>query len=131
MAGVLRIDADKNWDYKDAVSGNGENVAAEGVMTPEDKNSSRVIIFGSYVMFSDTIMKYNSFNYSAYLMNVINTFADKEDVGITIESKSIDNTELGITDVATQITMLVVFVIIIPIAILVAGFVFWLRRRNR
>ena len=47
------------------------------------------------------------------------------------KSKSIDNTELGITDVATQNTMLVVFVIIIPIAILVAGFVFWLRRRNR
>ena len=66
-AGVLPIDADKNWDYKDAVSGNGENVAAEGVMTNEDKNSSRVIIFGSYVMFSDTIMKYNSFNNSAYL----------------------------------------------------------------
>ena len=130
-AGVLPIDADKNWDYKDAVSGNGENVAAEGVMTNEDKNSSRVIIFGSYVMFSDTIMKYNSFNNSAYFMNVINTIADKEDVGITIESKSIDNTELGITDVATQNTMLVVFVIIIPIAILVAGFVFWLRRRNR
>lgn len=82
-------------------------------------------------VFSDTIMKYNSFNNSAYFMNVINTIADKEDVGITIESKSIDNTELGITDVATQNTMLVVFVIIIPIAILVAGFVFWLRRRNR
>ena len=130
-AGVLPIDADKNWDYKDAVSGNGEYVAAEGVMANEDKNSSRVIIFGSYVMFSDTIMKYNSFNNSAYFMNVINTIADKEDVGITIESKSIDNTELGITDVATQNTMLVVFVIIIPIAILVAGFVFWLRRRNR
>lgn len=130
-AGVLPIDADKSWDYKDAITGNGENVAAEGVMTNEDKKSSRVVVFGSYVMFSDTIMKYNSFNNSAYFMNVINTIADKEDVGITIESKSIDNTELGITDVATQNTMLVVFVIVIPIAILVAGFVFWLRRRNR
>lgn len=130
-AGVLPIDADKSWDYKDAITGNGENVAAEGVMTNEDKKSSRVVVFGSYIMFSDTIMKYNSFNNSAYFMNVINTIADKEDVGITIESKSIDNTELGITDVATQNTMLVVFVIVIPIAILVAGFVFWLRRRNR
>lgn len=130
-AGVLPIDADKSWDYKDAITGNGENVAAEGVMTNEDKSSSRVIIFGSYVMFSDTIMQYNSFNNSAYFMNVVNTIADKEDVGITIESKSIDNTELGITDVATQNTMLVVFVIVIPIAILVAGFVLWLRRRNR
>ena len=100
-------------------------------MTNEDKKSSKVVVFGSYVMFSDTIMQYNSFNNSAYFMNVINTIADKEDVGITIESKSIDNTELGITDVATQNTMLVVFVIVIPIAILVAGFVFWLRRRNR
>lgn len=130
-AGVLPIDADKSWDYKDAITGNGENVAAEGVMTNEDKKSSRVVVFGSYVMFSDTIMQYNSFNNSAYFMNVINTIADKEDVGITIESKSIDNTELGITDVATQNTMLVVFVIVVPIAILVAGFVFWLRRRNR
>ena len=130
-AGVLPIDADKSWDYKDAITGNGENVAAEGVMTNEDKKSSRVVVFGSYVMFSDTIMQYNSFNNSAYFMNVINTIADKEDVGITIESKSIDTTELGITDVATQNTMLVVFVIVIPIAILVAGFVFWLRRRNR
>lgn len=130
-AGVLPIDADKSWDYKDAITGNGENVAAEGVMTNEDKKSSRVVVFGSYVMFSDTIMQYNSFNNSAYFMNVINTIADKEDVCITIESKSIDNTELGITDVATQNTMLVVFVIVIPIAILVAGFVFWLRRRNR
>lgn len=130
-AGVLPIDADKSWDYKDAITGNGENVAAEGVMSNEDKNSSRVVVFGSYIMFSDTIMKYNSFNNSAYFMNVINTIADKEDVGITIESKSIDNTELGITDVATQNTMLVVFVIVIPIAILVAGFVLWLRRRNR
>lgn len=130
-AGVLPIDADKSWDYKDAITGNGENVAAEGVMTNEDKKSSRVVVFGSYVMFSNTIMQYNSFNNSAYFMNVINTIADKEDVGITIESKSIDNTELGITDVATQNTMLVVFVIVIPIAILVAGFVFWLRRRNR
>lgn len=130
-AGVLPIDADKSWDYKDAITGNGENVAAEGVMTNEDKKSSRVVVFGSYIMFSDTIMKYNSFNNSAYFMNVINTIADKEDVGITIESKSIDNTELGITDVVTQNTMLVVFVIVIPIAILVAGFVFWLRRRNR
>lgn len=130
-AGVLPIDADKSWDYKDAITGNGENVAAEGVMTNEDKKSSRVVVFGSYVMFSDTIMQYNSFNNSAYFMNVINTIADKEDVGITIESTSIDNTELGITDVATQNTMLVVFVIVIPIAILVAGFVFWLRRRNR
>ena len=113
-AGVLPIDADKSWDYKDAITGNGENVAAEGVMTNEDKKSSRVVVFGSYIMFSDTIMKYNSFNNSAYFMNVINTIADKEDVGITIESKSIDNTELGITDVATQNTMLVVFVIVIP-----------------
>lgn len=130
-AGVLPVDADKDWDYKDAVSGNGENVAAEGVMTNEDKNSSRVIVFGSYIMFNDTIMQYNSFNNSAYFMNVVNTIADKEDVGITIESKSIDNTELGITDVATQNTMLVLFVIVIPIAILVTGFVLWLRRRNK
>ncbi len=130
-AGVLPIDVDEDWDYQEAISGEELNIAAEGVKTNTDEETSNVIVFGSYSMFNSSVMSYNSFNNSAYLMNVINTLSDKDDNSITIESKSLDSGELGITDVSTQNVMFAVFVVIIPIGILVAGMVIWLRRRNR
>ncbi|MCD8026134.1 MAG: GldG family protein [Clostridiales bacterium] len=130
-AGVLPIDADEDWDYQEAISGEELNIAAEGIKTNTDEETSNVIVFGSYSMFNSSVMSYNSFNNSAYLMNVINTLSDKDDNSITIESKSLDSGELGITDVSTQNVMFAVFVVIIPIGILVAGMVIWLRRRNR
>lgn len=130
-AGVQPYDADENWDYNDAISGEELNIAAEGVKTATDETSSRVVVFGSYTMFSSTIMQYNSFNNSGYLMNVINTIANRDDIGITIESKSMDSSELGVTDVTTQNMLLIIFVIVLPLGILVTGLVMWLRRRNR
>lgn len=130
-AGVQPYDFDENWDYQDAITGEPLNVAAEGVKTNNDEKSSRVVVFGSYTMFSETVMSYNSYNNSAYFMNVVNTIADKDDTGITIESKSFESAELGVTDVTTRSAMFAIFVIILPAAILVTGLIVWLRRRNR
>lgn len=130
-AGVQPYDPEEDWDYQEAVTGEPINVAAEGVLTNNDNESSRVIVFGSYEMFDQSIMSYNSFNNSTYFMNVINTVSDKEDMGITIESKSLESAELGVTDVATGNVLFAVFVIIIPVGILVMGIVMWLRRRNK
>lgn len=130
-AGVQPYDADENWNYQDAISGEPLNIAAEGVKTNSDDKSSKVLVFGSYMMFNPQILQFNSYNNSAYFMNVVNTAANKADSGITIESKSLDSAELGVTDVTTKNIMLALFVFIIPICILVTGLVVWLRRRNR
>jgi hypothetical protein len=130
-AGIFPLDADENWNYNDSITGNALNVAAEGVKTNTDEASSNVIVFGAYSMFSSSIMSYNSYNNSAYLMNVINTVADKDDTSITIESKSIDSGELGVTDVATSNVVMVIFVIVLPIAVIALGLVLWIRRRNK
>lgn len=130
-AGVQPYETEDDWNYMDAVAGEPLNVAAEGVLTNNEEESSRVIVFGSYMMFDETIMSFNSYNNSAYFMNVINTVSDKDDMGITIESKSLESEELGVTDVATGNVLLAVFVIIIPVGVLVMGIVMWLRRRNK
>ena len=130
-AGVQPYDVDEEWNYQDAIKGEPLNIAAEGVKTNNDEKSSRVLVFGSYAMFSEVMMSYNSFNNSAYFMNVVNTIADKDDTGITIESKSLESAELGVTDVTTQSVMIAIFVFILPAAILAAGLIVWLRRRNR
>ena len=129
--GVQPYSPEDDWDYRDAMTGEPLNIAAEGIITNNDDTSSRVIVFGTYMMFDETIMSYNSFNNSTFFMNMVNTIADKDDTGITIETKSLDSEELGVTDVTTQSVMFVIFVVIIPLAILVTGLVTWLRRRNK
>lgn len=130
-SGIYPVDADESWNYQEGIKGEALNIAAEGVKSNTDNSSSKVIVFGSFSMFSSDIMAYNSFNNSGYFMNMINTIADKDDAGITIQGKSMENAELGITDATTKNAMFVVFVILVPIAVLVTGIVMWLRRRNR
>lgn len=129
--GVVPYDREDDWDYKDSMTGEPLVVAAEGTKTGSDEVSSNVIVFGSFMMFDSELMSFNSYNNSAYFMNLVNTICDKDDVGITIESKSLESTELGVTDVSTTTVVLIVFVFVIPIAILVTGIILWLRRRNK
>ena len=130
-AGIFPLDADESWDYNDAVAGEPINVAVEATKSNTDEEASNLIVFGSYMMFSSTIMSYNSYNNSAYLINIFNTVSDKDDLGITIDTKSMDSTELGVTDVATRNIVMVIFVIVIPIAVIAIGLVLWIRRRNK
>lgn len=130
-AGIYPLDAEEDWDYNDAIKGEPICVAAEGVKSSTDETESRLVVFGSYVMFNSKIMSFNSYNNSAYLMNVINTVSGHDDTGITIETKSMESTELGVSDVSTRSVIMVIFVIIVPIVIIVIGVVFWIRRRNR
>lgn len=130
-AGIYPIDADENWDYNDAVKGEPICVAAEGVKSNTDETESKLVVFGSYIMFNENIMSFNSYNNSAYLMNVINTVSGHDDTGITIETKSIESAELGVSDISTTNGIMVVFVIIVPIAVIIIGLVLWIRRRNK
>lgn len=132
MAGVRPYESaqDANFDYQSAITGEPVNVAVKGTKANTEEIQSNVVMFGSYEMFSESLMTYNSFNNSAFFMNTVNTLADRDDLGITIEGKSMDNPTLGI-DLAAQNTLMVIFVIILPIATLTVGLVIWLRRRNK
>jgi len=129
-AGIMPYNPPEDWKYNDAVTGKAISVAAESVKSGNDAES-RVIVFGSDKIFSQQFLSINSFNNSAYLVNIFNTVGKKSDDSVTIESKSLNNTELGVTDAGTAAVMFVVFVIVIPVVILVIGLVTWLRRRNK
>jgi hypothetical protein len=130
-AGVYPLDADESWNYNDAITGEPLNIAAEGVKDGGETGSSRVIVFGSYMMFTKDVLKVNSFNNSAYLMNIVNTVSDKQDSGITIESKSLDNKELGVTDITTSNLLTIIFIVVVPAIVLIIGIIVWIRRRNK
>lgn len=130
-AGIYPLDAEENWDYNDAIKGEPISVAAEGIKSNTDETESKLVVFGSYMMFNSKIMNFNSYNNSSYLMNLINTVSGKDDTGITIETKTMESTELGVADVATRSIIMVIFVIVIPIAVIIIGLVLWIRRRNK
>lgn len=130
-AGIFPINAEEDWDYNDAVTGEPICVAAEGVKSGTDETESKLVVFGSYMMFNSNIMSFNSYNNSAYFMNVINTVSDHDDTGITIETKLMESAELGVSDVATRNIIMVVFVIVVPVAVIIIGLVLWIRRRNK
>lgn len=130
-AGIYPLDAEENWDYNDAIKGEPISVAAEGIKSNTDETESKLVVFGSYMMFNSKIMNFNSYNNSSYLMNLINTVSGKDDTGITIETKTMESTELGVADVATRSVIMVIFVIVIPITVIVIGLVLWIRRRNK
>lgn len=130
-AGIYPLDAEENWDYNDAVKGEPISVAAEGIKSNTDETESKLVVFGSYMMFNSKIMNFNSYNNSSYLMNLINTVSGKDDTGITIETKTMESTELGVADVATRSIIMVIFVIVIPISVIIIGLVLWIRRRNK
>ncbi len=129
-AGIMPYEPPEDWDYNDAVKGEKLSVAAESVKSGNGAES-RVVVFGSDKMFGKDFLSINSFNNSAFLINIFNTIGDKGDDSVTIESKSLKNTELGITDASTGAVMMIVFVIALPLTILVIGLVMWIRRRNK
>lgn len=122
--------SNSEWDYSSAITGEPLNIAVKGTQANSDSIESNVVVFGSFEMFSGSFMSYNSFNNSAFLVNTVNTLADRDNIGITIESKSMDNPTLGI-DLAGQNALMILFAIVVPIAVLVVGLVIWIRRRNR
>lgn len=129
-AGIEPLDHDEDWDYNKAVKGEAIAVAAEGTKASGD-STSRFIVFGSDRMLLQTLMQYNSFNNAAYVMNIFNTIADKDDETVVIEGKTMESAELGITDQSSTAVVFVIFVIVIPIGVIVLGIVLWILRRNK
>ncbi len=107
------------------------NIGAASMKTSEDgESASTLIVFGSSYMFYEGFLEATTFNNGDYFVNILNIHSDKEDAGLSIVPKAIDNPALGIY--ADQYEPLgIIFAIAIPILILIAGVVVWRLRRNK
>ncbi len=93
------------------------------------ENTSNVIVIGSSVSLSNTFMQSGVYGNSGYMLSLLNTISDRENVGVSIETKSLKSAELGITT-AQQRVLSLIFVVIVPVAILAVGIIIFIRRRN-
>ncbi len=106
------------------------NAAAIGTKKSGNDETSSVTVFGSGLIFSSGIISIPSYNNGAYLINLTNKLTDNTDEGIIIEGKNLELASLGIT--TDQINFIQVIVMFgIPLLIVIAAIVIWVRRRNR
>lgn len=96
--------------------------------TTETKSSNIIVIGSSYAVDSASLAR-STYGNSSYMLSLLNSVTGRGDVGISIESKTLAGEELGITS-AQLYTLSVLFVIVIPIIVLIAGIVIFVKRRN-
>lgn len=130
---VYRVESSDEPEYEDspnlvlgAVSTKGTESSSDDT---SDSKASHIAVIGSSVALSDTLLSSNSYGNSSYIISMLNTLIDRENVGVTIESKSLESEELGITTAQLRI-LSVIFIIIIPLGVLIVGIVIFIRRRN-
>ncbi len=111
-------------------------IAKKGTTASDDTDSSasetkesHIVVIGSSVAMSETLLKSNVYGNSTYILSAFNTLVNREDVGVSIEAKSLENPALGITS-AQIFTLGTIFIIAIPVGVLIAGIVIFVKRRN-
>lgn len=128
-AGILPKGADQNFDFAGNVSGPIPSVVVSAVKTDSGKDSNLAVI-ASYGALMPDYLSSNALNNSAYFVNMVNKMTNREDVGITIESKSIGGKELGINK-STADLIGIIMAIILPVGILIFGTIVFLKRKNK
>ncbi|MGN0558476.1 MAG: Gldg family protein [Acutalibacteraceae bacterium] len=132
QAGIMPFGTGEDFKPEDGLKNEVLNVAAVA-KTSSETTSSHLVVFGSDFMVSDSVFASTSFNNSAYTINLFNTLAERDDLGITIEGKTVENKELGLTSINDPFVVIISIFLrfILPLGILIAGLCVWLVRRNK
>ncbi len=122
-----------------AVVKNGDEISMPGTQTiamsmlkqnvDNPEKDIRIVVMGSYYSLADTSLLFSSYNMN-YTMNMFNWLVNRTDATVDISSKLMANNTLAIPDSATAWTLGVVIVAVIPLMVLAAGVVVWVRRRR-
>jgi hypothetical protein len=91
--------------------------------------SSHVLASGSTTAWNSSVLGNINIANSGYFLDLLGRLAGKEE-RFYIEDKTLGFSNLNIT-MAQLISLTLIFVVLVPLAVLVSGIVVWLRRRHR
>ena len=125
-------DSGDNWKPADDAERKQYSVIMQAVKTRFENNepiSSRIVAVGGMEFLSASFLQASQVNNLQLIMNIFNVSCDKE-AGITLTPKSYEVTTFDIND-AQKNTLTIVFVIVLPVALIITGIIIWLRRLHR
>ena len=125
-------DAPDDWTVEDATEKGPFDAAIIGKRTTYTgtlEKTSSVTVFGSYPMASSTLLMMSNCSNAEYLLDVFNTIS-QNDLKVNIVIKPLGVEPLNMTT-SDQLTIGVIFAIVLPLSVLIAGIVIWILRRNK
>ncbi|MGI5959602.1 MAG: Gldg family protein [Massiliimalia sp.] len=128
---AVPLDADASFDM-DSAEKQSYGIAVMGQRTRyegTDPFTSSVVVFGSLDLFNEQFISNAQYNNNEYTVNLMNQICGKEN-NVNISSVSFDADQLNVT-AAQAMVLMVIFLYVLPIAMIVVGVVVWLRRRNK
>ena len=133
---ILPVDADENWEVTDDTEKGPFVTLAVSVdsrYNSEDMQSyaSSVIMLSGVGVIDNSVINYNSVGNLQAVLKTIDRAVGREDNGISFDSRTVDTTTYS--DRVTQssvVVMQVIFLGLVPAAILITGAVIWIRRRR-
>ncbi|MDR0914660.1 MAG: GldG family protein [Oscillospiraceae bacterium] len=132
-SGVIPFTAEdtESFDYEGNVAGSPLNVAVAGIKQNENGVKSHLITWGSYYSVSQSAFEDASNNNKEYFLNMCNTLTGKGDtVTVDITSKS-SAIEYITVDAASGNAVRLIFMWIIPLAVLAIALVVYFVRRHK
>lgn len=129
---VKPLNAGDNWEPADDAEKQTLNAIVQSVKTRFEGTTpiqSRIVAIGGMELLANTFLTAAQANNSELIMNIFNVSCNKE-AGITLTTKSYKSATFEITETQKS-TLMIVFVIALPLVILVFGIIVWARRIHR
>ncbi len=92
-------------------------------------NDSNIIVIGSNYVVTESFLASNMYGNASYMLSMLNTLVGRDNVGVSIETQSLQSETLSITSAQLGV-FTVLFAVAIPLCVLIAGIVIFVKRRN-
>ena len=136
---VLKTNASKATTYKKE-SGDVDGpfdivVSVEKTVTTtksndDSNNTASLLVFGSVYSLSDTMDNSVSQSNTQIVNNALKDYIDTEVETVSVPAKSLSSEQLTVTESGSRLFGILISVVV-PVIILLAGIVVWVRRRKR
>ena len=133
-SGVRPSDADDSYDFTGNAKGNIiiAGYGVNGIFANDKKSSdkiSTVFVFGSSTMFEKTILA-STYSDQKYILAMLSESCGRVDQEISVEAKELTQYDVQIDNNSASVIGLVCYVGL-PIAVICAGLIVFVKRRNK
>lgn len=133
-SGVCPSDADDSYDFTGNAKGNivVAGYGVNGIFADDEKSSdkiSTVFVFGSSTMFEKTILA-STYSDQKYILAMLSESCGRVDQEIAVEAKELTQYDVQIDNSLASVIGLVCYVGL-PIAVICAGLIVFVKRRNK
>lgn len=133
-SGVCPSDADDSYDFTGNAKGNivTAGYGVNGIFADDEKSSdkiSTVFVFGSSTMFEKTILA-STYSDQKYILSMLSEACGRVDQEIAVEAKELTQYDVQIDNSTASVIGIVCYVGL-PIAVICAGLIVFVKRRNK